>query len=486
MRRTPYITQSTQGFSAIVNEIYFSDGQGGTSYWIPEEAASEYITYSPQIIARQNGVTVTPEADAAKSAKVEVATNTETIVYKYRITENGNYYIPDIMTGKEGIRKVVVDVKYNFTEQGEAYKNGEYYPDGDGFKSFFVKNVRKAPSWQPQPGEVYPDMYIFKNGHFTPPEGYIGVGEVHVAVEKDSSISAWTNENINIPQVTSCAAVSDGEAVNIFWQNRWFRITFYPEKTVTAQNLPFSPDGMAAFMLDGEIHLVGSRGTTALPMHKIYNGTEWVDGSVQGLPQGMYMPNIVNANGEIFIVGAGTDQSAEEVTDYAYNYDSDRDEWINSISLAEPVYSTMDAIYFDGGIHVWYPSGTHIKYEKTENQQWIIIPEETSINPLFDSTDYKLLPSPSMVSQQMEDKILMINAANSERPSISTIASCTKTENGYVYKNEGFVPYNRFFNTTILGFGQNALIHDFQVHVFGAEGGTSRSYYTGSWQSDTD
>ena len=481
MRRTPYINEQSQGHSAIVDELIFDDTSGNLTYWIPDESVKDYITYTPQIIARKNGVTITPEDDAALSAKVEVATNA-TIVYKYRITENGHYYIPDIMPGKEGIRKVVVDVKYNFTEQGEAYKNGEYYPESDGFKSFFVKNVRKAPSWQPQPGDVYPSMYIFKNGHFTPPDGYIGVGEVHVAVEKDSAIAGWTNENLNFPQVTSCAAVSDNEAVNIFWQNRWYRIAFYPEKTITAQDLNFATDGMAAFMLDGEIHLIGSRYTTSAPIHKIYNGTEWVDGSVQGLPQGMYMPNIVDANGEIFIVGAGSDQSAEEVTNYAYNYNSDRDVWFRQILLAEPVYSTMDAIYFDGGIHVWYTSGAHIKYEKTENQQWLIIPEETTINPLFNSTNYKLLLSPS----QHEDKILMVNAGNSEKQNISTIASCTKTEDGYVYRHEGFVPYNRYLNTTNLGFGQNALIHDFKIHVFGAEGATSSNYYTGSWLSYTD
>lgn len=478
MRRTPYITQQTQGYSAIVNELHFTDGNGNDSYWIPEEDAKNHVTYTPQIMAKQNNVTVTPDADAAKSAKVEVVTGPDRVMYKFKVIKNGHYYVPDTF-GKESIRKIVVDVQHeDVKEHGEAYKNGTYEPENDfGFSSFYVE-ARKETSYQPQPGEVYPSLYIDDNGYFYPPEGYTGVEKAEVRVIKDKKLSGWTDVTTSsFPQLDSCAAVAEENAINIFYNDRWYRIV---GSVIATSALTFNTNGMAAFIAGGKIHLVGSSDTNAAPVHKIKNDdatNPWIDGSIENLPNGLFYPNIVNADGEIYIVGASVMGGNPLASQKAYHYNAEDDEWEVAFELPEPVYNYMDAVYMDGGIHIWSgdPSYVHIICTYREDLSGWFFAYEDDYPEIFRSTQYKLLPvygSPK--------KVIMINANKSFVNNTCTIASCEKTEDGYVYKFEGFVPYNRYGESN-KGFGQNALYQGDTMHIFGGNGGRRSIHFTANW-----
>lgn len=472
MRRTPYINEQSQGHSAIVNELIFDAATGTeTTTWIPKESVKEYVTYTPQIIARQNGVTVTPEEIGALSAKVEVPSDASRISYKYRITENGHFYIPNIMPGKEGVRKIVVDVHVDdLMEDGIAYKNGEYLPQGGyGFKTFRTE-VRKELPPNPRPEEVYEEEYVTENGQITPPEGYIGIKKLKVNVERDRKLN-WNRIPPMVPMsFGSCAAVTDADGIlNIFQENQQIKM----KEVVDIVVLNFDTTGLSAFLLDGAIHLVGCSTEGGNPVHKVKNANYWVDGDTAALPQSLISPNIVQNGDVVYIVGSGVSTYSSGTGDCSTKvYKYENGVWSEAFDLEDPIYNTMDAAFMYGRIHVWTVSG-HISYDPDTGDVDI---EEENFNRLFVSLNYKLVPVST-------DEVLMVHGRDSHEQAYSSIIYCKRTADGrYIYKSMGWTPYIRFFGQNQFGFGQNALMVGDELYVFGAEGQRVNTHYKASWQ----
>ena len=470
MRRTPYINEQSQGHSAIVNELIFDDATGTeTTTWIPKESAKEYVTYTPQIIARQNGVTVTPEEVGALSAKVEVSSDASRIAYKYRITENGHFYIPSIMPGKEGVRKIEVDVHLDdLMEDGVAYKNGVYEPvNGYGFKTFRTE-VRKELPPNPRPEYVYEEEYVTENGQITPPEGYTGIKKLKVMVVRDKKLN-WDSVSQVVP-LGSCAAVTDADGIlNIFKENQQIKMT----EEVSIVVLNFDTTGLSAFLADGVIHLVGCRNENGTPVHKISQPGSvrpWIDGDVAALPNGLISPNVVQYGDITYIVGAGASGTGDYATK-VYKYEDGV--WSEAFYLEDPVYNSMDAAFMYGRIHIWTSNG-HVSYDPDTGD---ITLEEQAYSRLFLSTHYKLVSIST-------DEVLMINGGDSHPQADSSVIYCKRLSDGsYIYKDMGWVPYSRWFGVDQYGFGQNALMVGDELQVFGAEGQPVMTHYKAIIQS---